>query len=114
AGGPIGVAGMWLGFPGMLAVLAGIVLIGIIASIGGLRSVEITPLGVRTRQRPARLHWLRIVVAIVLLIAAQLFANTLGAGDIMVAVVMILAAFAVPMVALHFIGPWLVKLVTRW
>lgn len=114
AGGPIGVDGMWLGFPGMLAVLTGIVFIGVVASIGGLRSVEITPLGVRTRQRPARLHWVRIVAAVVLLIAAQLFANMLGAGSIMIAVVMILAAFAVPMVALHFIGPWLIKLITSW
>lgn len=80
AGGPIGISGMWLGIPGMLTVLAAIVLIGIAASIGGLRSIEITPLGVRTRQRPARVHWLRIVAAVVLLIAAQLFANTVGAG----------------------------------
>lgn len=114
AGGPIGVDGMWLGFPGMLAVLAAIVFIGVVASIGGLRSVEITPLGVRTRQRPARLHWVRIVAAVVLLIAAQLFANMLGAGSIMIAVVMVLVTFAVPMVALHFIGPWLIKLITSW
>lgn len=114
AGGPIGISGMWLGIPGMLTVLAAIVLIGIAASIGGLRSIEITPLGVRTRQRPARVHWLRIVAAVVLLIAAQLFANTVGAGGLMVAIVMVLAAFAVPMVALHFIGPWLIKVVTRW
>lgn len=114
AGGPIGMAGMWLGLPGLLAVLAAIVVIGVSASIGGLRRVEITPLGVRTRQRPARLHWFRIVAAVVLLIAAQLFANALGAGSIMIVIVMILAAFAVPMIALHFIGPWLIKIVTGW
>ncbi|OAV60186.1 hypothetical protein [Enteractinococcus helveticum] len=114
AGGPIGMAGMWLGLPGLLAVLAAIVVIGVSASIGGLRRVEITPLGVRTRQRPARLHWFRIVAAVVLLIAAQLFANALGAGSIMIVIVMILAAFAVPMIALHFIGPWLIKIVTNW
>lgn len=114
AGGPIGMAGMWLGLPGLLAVLAAIVVIGVSASIGGLRRVEITPLGVRTRQRPARLHWFRIVAAVVLLIAAQLFANALGAGSMMIVIVMILAAFAVPMIALHFIGPWLIKIVTGW
>lgn len=114
AGGPIGMAGMWVGLPGLLAVLAAIVVIGVSASIGGLRRVEITPLGVRTRQRPARLHWFRIVAAVVLLIAAQLFANALGAGSMMIVIVMILAAFAVPMIALHFIGPWLIKIVTGW
>lgn len=113
-GGPIGISGMWLGVPGMLAVLAVIVLIGVAASISGLRSIEITPLGVRTRQRPARLHWLRIVAAVALLLAAQFFANTVGAGSMMLVVIMILAAFAVPMVALHFIGPWVIKLVTLW
>lgn len=114
AGGPIGINGVWLGVPGMLAVLAVIVIIGVAASIGGLRSIEITPLGVRTRQRPARLHWLRIVAAVILLGAAQVFANTQGAGSMMVIVVMILAAFAVPMIALHFIGPWLIAAITRW
>lgn len=114
AGGPIGTAGMWLGVPGALIVLAAIVLIGVAASIGGLRSIEITPLGVRTRQRPARVHWLRIVAAVALLGAAQLFANTAGVGSMMIVVVMVLAAFGVPMLALHFIGPWVIKLVTTW
>ena len=113
-GGPIGMAGIWLGLPGLLAVLTVIVVVGVSASIGGLRRVEITPLGVRTRQRPARLHWLRIVAAVVLLIAGQLFANALGAGSMMLLIVMVLVAFAVPMVALHFIGPWLIKIVTSW
>lgn len=114
AGGPIGISGMWLGAPGILAVLATIIFIGIVFSITGLRSIEITPLGVRTRQRPARVHWVRIVAAVVLLVIAQLFANIYGAGGIMLAVVMVLAAFAVPMLALHFIGPWLIAAVTRW
>ncbi|MGO1183232.1 MAG: permease [Micrococcaceae bacterium] len=114
AGGPIGVSGMWLGVPLLLTVVVLIVGVGVAASLGGLRQIEITPLGVRTRQRPARVHWVRIVVAAVLLIAAQLLANALGAGSLMIAVVMMLAAMAVPMVALHFIGPWLIALVTRW
>lgn len=114
AGGPIGTSGMWLGAPGILAVLATIIGIGVVSSFTGLRSIEITPLGVRTRQRPARLHWLRIVAAVALLVVAQLFANIYGAGGIMLAVVMVLAAFAVPMLALHFIGPWLIAAVTRW
>lgn len=114
AGRPIGVSGMWLGAQGIFAVLAAIIIIGIASSIAGLRSIEITPLGVRTRQRPARLHWLRIIIAVVLLVAAQCFANIYGAGGIVFAVIMVLAAFAVPMVALHFIGPWLIAAVSRW
>src|SRR5699024_8618764 len=81
-GGPIGISGMWLGAPGILAVLAIIIFIGIVSSITGLRSIEITPLGVRTRQRPARVHWVRIIAAVVLLVIAQLFANIYGAGGI--------------------------------
>src|SRR5699024_6614823 len=114
AGGPIGTSGMWLGAPGILAVLATIIGIGVVSSFTGLRSIEITPLGVRTSQRPVRLHWLRIVAAVALFVVAQLFANIYGAGSIMLAVVMVLAAFAVPMLALHFIGPWLIAAVTRW
>src|SRR5699024_11335497 len=112
AGGPIGTAGMWLGVPGALIVLAAIVLIGVAASIGGLRSIEITPLGVRTRQRPARVHWLRIVAAVTLLGAAQLFANTAGVGSMMIVVVIVLAAFGEPILDLHFIGQLVSMIVT--
>src|SRR5699024_11939442 len=95
ADGPIVTSGMWLGAPGILAVLATIIGIGVVSSFTGLRSIELTPLGVRTRQRPARLHWLRIVAAVALLVVAQLVAIIYGAGRLMVAVVMVLAAVAV-------------------
>ncbi|WFP16479.1 permease [Citricoccus muralis] len=112
-GGPIGVAGMWLGVPGTALVLLAIIAIAVVSSLVGLRRIEITPLGVRTRARPARVHWLRFVIAGVLIVAAQLMANAVGAQTIAMVVTMILAALAVPMVALHFIGPWLIALITR-
>src|SRR5699024_3780764 len=77
------------------------------------RRIEITPLGVRTRQQDAKVHWIRVVLAVAGLDLAQMLLNAFGAGDMMVVLNMLLVGFGLPMLALHFIGPWLVGLVTR-
>lgn len=114
AGGPIGTAGMWLGAPGLLVVLAALLLIAILSSVGGLRRIEITPLGVRTRQRAGRVHWLTVVLAIALLGLVQLLASLGGAGSMAVMITVLLAVFGLPMLALHVIGPWLISVLTRF
>jgi hypothetical protein len=113
AGGPIGVGGMWLGVPGLLAVLAVLLLVALLSSIGGLRRIEITPLGVRTRQTAARVHRLTVVVAVVGVLIAQVLARVYGIGDLAVATTLLLAAFGVPMLALNLLGPWVILVVAR-
>lgn len=113
AGRPIGLEGMWLGTGWLSAVVGALLLMAAASSMTGLRRIEITPLGVRTRQEATRVHWIRVVLAVVGLALAQMLLNAYGAGDMMVVLIMLLVGFGLPMLALHFIGPWLVGLVTR-
>lgn len=114
AGRPIGLEGMWLG-TGWLFSVVGVLLLLMAAasSMAGLRRIEITPLGVRTRQRAAKLHWVRVVLAVVGLVLAQILLQANGAGSMMVVLIMLLIGFGLPMLALHFIGPWLIGVMTR-
>lgn len=114
AGGTIGASGMWLGIPGVLGVTASIVVIGAVSSFAGLRRIEITPLGVRTRQSTTRVHWARIITAVIILIIAQIASQGYGATGLMMMVIMLVIALSIPLVALSFIGPWLVKKVTEY
>ncbi|MEV4899881.1 permease [Citricoccus sp. NPDC055426] len=113
AGRPIGLEGMWLGTGWLFAVVGALLLMAAASSMAGLRRIEITPLGVRTRQQAATVHWVRVVLAVVGLVLAQVLLNAFGAGEMIVVLIMLLAGFGLPMLALHFIGPWLVGLVTR-
>lgn len=113
-GRPIGAAGMWLGGPRLAAVLGALLLLAVLSSLAGLRRIEITPLGVRTRQQPARVHWLRVVLAMAGVGVAQLVLQVAGAGNMMLFLIMLLIGFGLPLLALHFAGPWLVAVVTRW
>lgn len=113
AGRPIGVAGMWLGVPMLLLVLGVLMLMAVGSSVMGLQRIEISPLGVRTRQAPARAHWVRALVAVGAVVAAQVLVRSTGAQDMAMVLVMMLIGFGLPMLALHFIGPWLIAVLTR-
>lgn len=110
-GQPMGVAGLWLGFPWLASTVGALILFAAAASMTGLRKIHITPLGARTRQQASKVHWVRILLALGIFVAAQILAKTAGAFDIAVAVTLTLAALAVPLVALYFLGPWLLKIV---
>jgi hypothetical protein len=114
AGRPVGLEGMWLGICWISAVLGTLVVLAAASSMAGLRRIEITPLGVRTRQRAATVHWVRVVLALAGLVVAQVVLQVAGVGEMMFLLVMLLVGFGLPMLALHFIGPWLVGVVTRW
>ncbi|MDO5534634.1 MAG: ABC transporter permease [Propionibacteriaceae bacterium] len=114
-GGPIGPTGLWLG-PGPLALgVLGIVALALVSSALGLRQVEISPLGVRTRQRAPRLHWLRVVVGGVAIIASILVMQNLAVltEDVATMLVFLLVAMSVPMLAINLIGPWVLSLLAR-
>lgn len=114
-GGPIGPSGLWLGFgPLALGVVALVGLTAISAAIG-LRRVEISPLGVRTRAEAPRMHWLRVVLGGVAILGAIVVANTLQliSDDLGTIVAVMLVAFAVPMLAINLIGPWVLSVAAR-
>lgn len=114
-GGPIGPTGLWVGAGPLLIAVVGIVALTVVSAAVGLRQVEISPLGVRTRQDVPRMHWLRLVVGGVAIVGSIVLAQNVGviAQDMTAAVMMIVVALAVPLVALNLIGPWFLGLLAR-
>src|SRR5690606_2488690 len=80
-------------------------------------AVVVTPLGVRTRQRPGTAHWVRALVAVgVLAVGIGLIQglNLFGELGGIIAVIAVLAGvFAAVLLALDAIGPWVVRLRAR-
>ena len=114
-GGPIGPTGLWLG-PGPLALgVLGIVALALVSSAVGLRQVEISPLGVRTRQQAPKMHWLRLVLGGIAVVGSILVMQNLSVitQDAAIMVALMLAALSVPMLAINLIGPWLLGLLAR-
>lgn len=115
-GRQIGATGLWIGAGPLVAAVAAIVALTTLSAAVGLRKVEISPLGVRMRTDAPRMHWLRlavggaaIAVAAGLAVATQSLDVSLATG-----IVMVLIAFAIPMLAINLLGPFVVSLAARW
>ena len=113
AGAQMGAAGLWLG-PGLLAGAVSVLLIfAVVAAYAGLRRVEVTPLGVRTRQSPQGVKWIRAAVAaggVVVVYVLYTMVPVQGEFWVMLVAFVFLA---VPLLAVQLIGPWVLKLMTR-
>lgn len=94
----------------MIGVVAGVIALAGISAAVGLRLVVISPLGVRTRSAAPRVHWLRAVAAVAVIVMAfatmQLFPGTAG---FMITIVVIAGMFAAALAVLNLIGPWALK-----
>ena len=111
----IGATGLWLGVGPVLIALAGIVVLALVSSAIGLHRVEISPLGVRTRQEAPRMHWIRMAIGGAVLVAAMIVATQLThikASEVVLAAIA-LAAFSAPMLAINLLGPWLLGRIAR-
>ncbi len=109
-GGPIGAAALWVGAPVLVAVLAGVVLVASVSAAVGLRRVIVTPLGVRTRQDAPRMHWLRALVAVVVVAAGVVVLSLPGFGA---GLVIVVAMFAAALAVLNAVGPWAIGVHAR-
>ncbi|WP_235940703.1 FtsX-like permease family protein [Paramicrobacterium fandaimingii] len=113
-GEPIGAASLWVGVPMILGVVAGVAVIAAISSVIGLRQVVISPLGVRTKQQPQRVHWARVLIGAVVVIVGFTVLQSLGAlGDWGVIIVVLAATFGAGVAVLGLIGPWAVALLAK-
>lgn len=116
AGEPLG-SQMWLPWFWVPAVWVGVALVAAGSAAVGLRAVALTPLGVRTRQRPGKAGARRAVIAVgLILLAAVATASMRAIGELWGFVAILIAlggAFAAGLLALDAVGPWYVKVRAR-
>ena len=113
-GEALGTAAVILPPLSILAAVAGVVLLAGISAAIGLRRVVISPLGVRTRTDVPRVHWIRAVLAVLVIFVAfivvQVFPGTAG---IVITIAVLACIFAAALAVLNLIGPWALKVHAR-
>ncbi|GAA1151713.1 FtsX-like permease family protein [Ornithinicoccus hortensis] len=110
----LGAGNVLLGVPGTVLCVVALVVMAAVSSLVGLRTVVVSPLGVRTRQDAPRMSLVR-VVAILLAVGLGLVAgDQLGdAQDIVGLVIGLVATFGVTMAVLNTLGPWVLRTIAR-
>ncbi|NUP17423.1 MAG: ABC transporter permease [Streptomyces sp.] len=108
AGGSWYVADLWVGFPVLLAVLAGVVAMVVVSALLGLRQVVVGPLGVARRSQPPRMSFLRALVFVGVILGYSWFNENKKSE-----VNGVLVFFAAVFLALSVIGPWVVGVLGR-
>lgn len=109
-GAALGVDALVLNPLVVCVVVTSIMILATISAVIGLRAVVLSPLGVRTRQRAPKMHWLRVVIGTVVIVAVAVVMNMLGGlGSIAVAVVVIAAGLGGAIAMLNLIGPWVIR-----
>ncbi|RKW70188.1 permease [Galactobacter caseinivorans] len=106
-------AQLWLPWWLQALVMLAVVVLAGVSAMGGLRRVLVTPLGVRTRQVAKVPSWLRVVVALGLVVGGSSAMTMNGAvGEAFGTagmVVMVLGVLLGGLVALNAIGPWVLR-----
>ncbi|WP_231916182.1 permease [Microbacterium karelineae] len=113
-GRPIGAASLWVGAGPLASVVGAVALVAALSAAVGLRRVNISPLGVRTKQQAPRVHWLRAVVTVVVIAAAYAVLSALSLLPGYAAVVIAVGGcFAAGVGVLGLIGPWAIGVHAR-
>lgn len=92
--------------------VAGIGALAAVSAVVGLRSVILSPLGVRTRQQAPRVHWVRVLITIgVVAVVAVAMTALQAVADVGVVMVVLAVGFGGSIAVLNLIGPWVLRLV---
>lgn len=106
----LGAAAILLPPIGILAVGAGVILLAGISAVVGLRQVVISPLGVRMRTSVPRVHWVRAVLAGLVIAGAFVFVQVFpGTAGLVMTIAVLAGMFAVALAVLNLVGPWALK-----
>lgn len=101
----------WLPVPSILGCILAVCLLAATSAALGLRKVVVTPLGVRTRQTADGAHWVRgIVAAVVVVIGAVAMGMLSSFGAFIVIVAVMGGCFGLALLALNLMGPWVLRL----
>src|SRR4029453_3798619 len=101
----------WLSVPSILGCIFAVCLLAAASAALGLRKVVLTPLGVRTRQTADGAHWVRGVIAAVVVVfgvAAMGMLSSFGAFMVIIAVMG--GCFGLALLALNLMGPWVLRI----
>ncbi|GAA0434949.1 FtsX-like permease family protein [Leifsonia naganoensis] len=109
-GEPLGMS-ILLG-PGWIAlVVLGVSALAALSAVIGLRRVVLSPLGVRTRQDAPRTHWVRVVVAVVVIGVVYGAMSALGSfGGVAIILGVLGAGFGGAVAVLNLVGPWVLRM----
>ncbi|MCW3768334.1 FtsX-like permease family protein [Paenarthrobacter ureafaciens] len=101
----------WLSIPSILACVLAVCLIAAVSAALGLRKVVVTPLGVRTRQTTYGAHWVRGLVAVLVVVAGVVAMGALSSLGAFIVILGVMAGcFGMALLALNLMGPWVLKL----
>ncbi|TBN56439.1 FtsX-like permease family protein [Glaciihabitans arcticus] len=113
-GEPLGAGSVLLPPLLVLAVVAGVALLATVSAVLALRRVLISPLGVRMRDDAPKEHWIRAVIAVVVIAATYGVMGVIGAGfPLAVMLTVIAVGFGGTLAVLGLVGPWVVRIMGR-
>ncbi|MEO3941850.1 FtsX-like permease family protein [Paenarthrobacter nicotinovorans] len=101
----------WLSVPSILGCIAAVCVLAAASAALGLRKVVVTPLGVRTRQSADGVHWVRGLIAAVVVVVGVVAMGMLSSfGGFIVIVAVMGGCFGLALLALNLMGPWVLRL----
>lgn len=113
-GQPLGIEALLLNPMLIAAVLCFVALLSIISSAIGLRRVNISPLGVRTRANPPKVTWLRIVLGAVVVIAVYAaMSGVTQSESLLTMAVILVVGFGGTLGVLNLMGPAVIRLLAK-
>lgn len=113
AGQAMGAGGLWMGPVLLGAGLGALLLFAVAAAFIGLRRVEVTPLGVRTRRAAQKVWRGRAVLAAAAVVAGYLVYSFVPQPDMAAAIIAAFVLLTLPLLAVQLIGPWVLKVISR-
>ncbi|WP_374009357.1 FtsX-like permease family protein [Leifsonia sp. LS-T14] len=110
-GHPLGMS-VLLGAGWTAAAVAGVGLLAAVSAVVGLRGVILSPLGVRTRERAPRIHWVRALITVGMITTVVVVLNVLpDSAGLGVILTVLAVGFGGSIAVLNLVGPWVLRLV---
>ncbi|MFE4197135.1 FtsX-like permease family protein [Paenarthrobacter sp. NPDC056912] len=101
----------WLSVPSILGCILAVCVLAAASAALGLRKVVVTPLGVRTRQTADGAHWVRgLIAAVVVVIGVVAMGMLSSFGAFIVIIAVMGGCFGLALLALNLMGPWILRL----
>ncbi len=97
----------------ILGVVGGVAVLATVSAVLGLRRVIISPLVVRMRVDVPRPHWIRAVVAILVVATTYVVMGAVGAVELAMIMTVLAVGFGGTLLVLNLVGPWVLKVLAR-